>query len=233
MVLAARNFDNLNTVLNDIKSAGGKALAIKCDVTELSDCENLIDSAIREYGRIDLLINNAGISQRALSIETQMEVERKIMNVNYFGAIVLTKLALPHMIAQKSGHIAIISSVVGKYGFPMRSGYSASKHALHGYFEALRAEIHKFNIKVTMVCPGRIKTNISINALTKDGSKNIHMEESHEKGMPVKECAKKILSGIKRGKKEVYIGGKEILLIYIKKFFPALFYYIIQKWEKL
>ena len=133
----------------------------KTDVTNDEDCIQLIDSGILKFKKIDILINNAGISQRSLAKNTNIEVDRKIMDVNYFGSVCITKHALPHMIRSKNGHIVVISSIVGKFGFPLRSGYAASKHALGGYFESLRAELHKENIDVTIVFPGRIKTNIS------------------------------------------------------------------------
>ena len=227
VVIAARNLDKLKKLETELIGLGAKVLSVGFDITKDEDRKRLIAQTVAEFGRIDLLINNAGISQRSLAKETILDVDRQLMEVNFFGTTALTKDALQHMIKAKSGHIAVISSVVGKFGFPLRTGYSATKHALHGYFESLRAELHQDNIKVTIVCPGRIKTNISINALTEDGSTHSKMDEGTEAGLTAESCARKIVRAIKSGKKEAYIGGKEILMIYIRRFFPGLFYKMI------
>ena len=227
VVLAARNLDKLNAIALEVSELGGKAIVVQFDVTKDEDRRNLIDQTIKKFGRIDVLLNNAGISQRALAKDTLIEVDRQLMEVNYFGTISLTKHALQHMIPAKSGTIAVISSIVGKFGFPLRTGYSATKHALHGYFESLRAELHLDNIKVCIICPGRIATNISINALTEDGSAHNKMDEGTEAGLSAETCASKIVKAITAGKKETYIGGKEILMIYIRRFLPNVFYKMI------
>ncbi|MBN4072194.1 SDR family oxidoreductase [Flavobacteriales bacterium AH-315-E23] len=227
VVLAARNQEKLKELAAAVEQHGGRALAVQCDITLDEDRKRLIDETIKEFGRIDILINNAGISQRSLAKDTLLEVDRRLMEVNYFGVIALTKYALPHMIEAKSGRIAAISSIVGKFGFPLRTGYSATKHALHGYFESLRAELHADNIKVTIICPGRIKTNISINALTEDGSAHSKMDEGTETGLSAESCARQIVRAIDRGKKETYVGGKEIMMIYIRRFLPSVFYKMI------
>jgi short-subunit dehydrogenase len=136
--------------------------------------------------------------------------------------VALTKAVLPVMVKQKSGHIVVTSSLSGKLGSPMRSGYCASKHALHGFFDALRAEVFKDNIKVTMVCPGYIQTQISINAIGADGSQHGQMDTNQANGIPVEVCASKIVKAIKNNKSEIYIGGKEVLGVYLKRFFPRI-----------
>ena len=151
------------------------------------------------------------------------------MEINFFGTIALTKSVLPYLIKQKSGHIIVMSSIAGKFGFYFRSAYSASKHALHGFFEALRMEIYNDNVKVFIVCPGKIKTNISINAITENGGTHNKMDESQEKGLSAEECAKQILNGIRNNKDELFIGGKELRAIWVKRFFPSLFTRLIRK----
>lgn len=180
-------------------------------------------NAIAVYGYIDILVNNGGISQRALAKDTDIEVDKKIMNINYFGTIALTKALIPHFIERQSGQFVVVSSLVGKFGTPYRSGYAASKHALHGFFDSLRAELYQENVKVTLICPGFIKTEISINALTENGRKLNKMDAAQANGMKPDKCAKLMVSAIQKEKKEVYIGGKEKSGVYLKRFFPGVF----------
>lgn len=178
------------------------------------------------YPHIDVLINNGGVSQRSLTVNTTLDVDRRVMEINFFSAITLTKAVLPGMIERKSGQLVAISSVVGKFGFSLRSAYSASKHALHGFFESLAIENEKHNVAVTMVCPGRVKTNVSLNALTHDGSAHGKMDEGQEKGITAEQCAESIIKAMESRKKEVYIGKNEVIMIYLKRFIPSLFYKI-------
>ena len=223
-------------VVCDVLDEQGAALAqeiggsyLHLDVTSESDWIAAVAATEKEFGPIDILINNGGMSQRSLTAETPLEIDRKIMEINFFGTIALTKSVLPYMIKQNSGHIIAMSSIAGKFGFYFRSAYAASKHALHGFFESLRMEVQLNNIKVLIVCPGKIKTNISINAITGDGGKHNKMDESQEKGLSAKECARQILSGIKNNKEELFIGGKELRAIWVKRFFPNLFTRLIRK----
>lgn len=229
LVLASRNIDELNSIKTQLENSPGEIVTFQTDVGVDSECKSLVDYTIERFGRIDILINNAGISQRSLSKDTLLDVDKQLMNINFFGTVSVTKHALPHMISQNAGHIAVISSVVGKFGFPLRSGYAASKHALHGYFESLRAEVYNDNIHITIICPGRINTQISVNALTKDGSKYGKMDNGQEHGIDSKTCAKRIVRAIRKQEKEVVFGGKEVNLVWIRKFFPDIFYRIIRK----
>lgn len=179
--------------------------------------------------RIDILINNAGVSQRALTRDATLSLDRKVMEINFFGTVMLTKLVLPHMLANGGGHVAAVSSIVGKFGFPLRSAYSASKHAIKGFFESLDAEERKNNIFVTLVYPGFITTNISINALAGDGSNHGQMDNNQAGGMPVDICAKKIARAIEKKKHEVLVGRKELLLVHIRRFLPFLYYRLASK----
>ena len=199
---------------------------------DLSQPETLNDKAIEAlqlFGTIDILINSGGISQRAMALDTQIEIDRRLMEVNYFGTVILAKAVLPSMIENGFGHIVAISSLVGKFGSPLRSGYAASKHALHGFFDSLRAELYTKNIHVTLVTPGFVKTNVSINALTEDGKALNQMDEGQEKGMTAEQCARKIIKGIEKEKNELLMGGKETLAVYIKRFFPGLLARIVRK----
>ena len=229
LVLASRNIRELELIHKDLKNSPGKIMVIRTDVSVDKDCKAVVDAAIDQFGRIDILVNNAGISQRSLSKDTLIDVDRQLMNVNFFGSVSMTKHALPHMISQNNGHIVIVSSIVGKFGFPLRSGYAASKHALHGYFESLRAEVFQHNIHVTIVCPGRINTQISVNALVQDGSKYGIMDNGQAKGINAEQCAKNIIKAIRNRKKEVVFGGSEVNLVWIRRFFPVFFYKLIRK----
>jgi len=172
------------------------------DLSKINTLAAKAKKALELYGRINILINNGGVSQRSLVMETDLSVYQTIMNINYFGTIALTKAVLPSMVERKSGHIVVISSVLGKLSTPRVSGYAASKHALHGFFDGLRAEIRRSNIKVTIVCPGYIHTNVSINALTGDGTKLGIMDDNHVGAMSAEKCAKGIVKAIRKGKEE-------------------------------
>ena len=217
--------------LQEVKNACPEPDRIRVTPMDLSDhaaIAGIVDQVL-EDGPVDILINNGGISQRSKAMDTQFEVDKKIMSVNYFGTVALTKALLPSMISRKEGHVVVISSVTGKVGTPHRSGYAASKHALHGYFDALRAEHHDDNIAVTLICPGFIQTNISMNALTGDGSPQNTMDTKTSQGLTPEALAKKVVKAIKKRRREVYIGGSEILAIYVKRFFPGLMARIIRK----
>ncbi|MDF2437392.1 MAG: short-chain dehydrogenase/reductase [Bacteroidota bacterium] len=229
LVLSARNTEQLNNLKSSLKLKEEQVLVLPLDLADTSNIAAHTQSVLSKFGRIDFLINNGGISQRALTKDTSLETDRRIMEVNFFGTIALTKSVLPIMLQQKSGHIVAMSSIAGKFGFYFRSAYSASKHALHGFFESLRMEIHNDNVNVLIVCPGKIKTNISVNAVTGKGQKFNKMDESTEKGLSADECAKQILSAIRNNKEEVFIGGKELRAIWVKRLFPGLFSKMIRK----
>ena len=230
LVLSARRKDALEKVKGNCPAPSQPDVRILPLDLALADTLQLsTEAAIQIFGHIDILVNNGGISQRSLAAETLLSVDRRIMEVNYFGAIALTKSLLPHFVGRRQGHFVNISSVTGKFGTPYRSGYAASKHALHGFFDAVRAEHYPDNIKVTMICPGFIHTPITYSALTGDGSPLNKMDEAQFKGRPVDWCAEKIVSAIEKQKEEVYLGGREVLAVYLKRFFPALFSRVIRK----
>jgi len=199
------------------------------DLTGMDAIDTIVSDQIKQFGRIDILINISGISQRSLVKETPMEVYRKIMEINYFGTIAFTKAVLPYMITQGGGHILATTSIAGKFGFPLRSAYSSSKHALHGFFETLRIETMKENIRVTLLVPGRIQTNISVHALTKDGTQHGKMDAGQATGITAEKAARQILRAIRKNRKEALIGGKERIMVYLKKFLPSIFYKIASK----
>jgi len=228
-ILSSNQPEELERVKENYDQIGGKSFIQFLDITAIDKMESTTKTLIENFGRIDVLINNAGISQRALALETPLEIDRKIMEIDYFGTIALTKTVLPYMLKKKSGYIAITSSISGKFGFPLRSAYSAAKHALHGFFETLRSEVYDDNIKVLIAFPGRVKTNISIHALTKDGTAHGKMDEGQNTGISAQKCAKQYLRAIQKDKKEVLIGSSELFMVYIHKFFPKIFYKLARK----
>lgn len=196
------------------------------DLSESTNFPELTKKIIMQFGRIDILINNGGISQRSKAGETPLFLDRQIFETNYFGTIALTKAVLPYMLAQKGGVIAATSSIAGKFGFPLRSAYSASKFALHGFFESLRLEYFREHISVCMIIPGRVRTNISKNALEKDGSAHNKMDNGQAQGISPEKAARQIMKGLDKHKKEIPVGSTELLMLYFKRFFPALHFKI-------
>jgi short-subunit dehydrogenase len=230
LILSARRKEELERVKGNCwKQAQPQIAVLPFDLSEPSTLKLATEAAIQTFGYVDMIINNSGISQRSLVAETTIDVDRKLMEVNYFGAVALTKNLLPHFIKRRGAHIVNISSLTGKFGTPYRSGYAASKHALHGFFDSVRAEHHKDNIKVTMICPGFIHTPITLAALTGDGSPLRKMDEAQYKGKSPNWCAEKIIQAIEKNKEEVYIGGREVWGVYIKRFFPNIFSKVIRK----
>lgn len=230
LILSSRNLEILEKVkssLPDTSQENTKILPL--DLSQPDTLNGKASEALEFFGKIDVLIHSGGISQRAMALDTQIEVDRRIMEVDYFSTIILTKAVLPVMIKNGYGHIVPISSLVGKFGSPFRSGYAAAKHALHGFYDSLRAEVYTKNIFVTLVTPGFVKTNVSINALTEDGKALNQMDEGQEKGMTPEQCARKIIKGVEKEKNELLIGGKETMAVYVKRFFPGLFAKIIRK----
>jgi short-subunit dehydrogenase len=171
-------------------------------------------------GDVDVLVHSGGVSQRSLVVDTDLATDRAIMDLNFFGTVALTKAVLPSMLARRSGHIVPISSVVGYVGTPLRSTYAASKHALHGFFDSLRAEVAKDGIAITIVCPGYIRTNVSRNALTGNGTAFGKMDDTHKDAMRPEECARHIVDAVANRNEEVVIGGKEAWAVPLKRFFP-------------
>jgi short-subunit dehydrogenase len=180
------------------------------------------------FGRVEILVHCAGISQRARAVDTQLSVDRRIMELNYFGPVALTKQVLPTMIERRSGHIVVISSLLGKFAAPTRSAYCASKHALHGFFDSLRAEEFAHGIAVTLVCPGFVQTNASLNALTGDGQPHGKMDERIAGGLTAGAVARRIVKAIERRRREVYIGQRETLGLYLSRWAPSVFHRIIR-----
>ena len=228
-ILSSNELEALERVKKKCEEMGGKSSVLFLDMLDTQSLGDAVKTSIDRFGVIDILINNAGISHRSLVNETDVEFDRKIMEIDFFSYIVLTKNILPYMLERGRGQIAATSSLSGLFGFPLRSAYSAAKHAVKGYFETIGIEFRDRNIFVTIAYPGRIRTNISLHALTKNGTPQGEMDKSLAAGIPVEKCAKIYMNAIYRKKREVLIGGKELLMVYIRRFFPWLFWRLVGK----
>ncbi|TXD50089.1 SDR family oxidoreductase [Polaribacter sp. IC073] len=229
VILSSRKTASLELVKKECKNPQDIKI-IPLDLEDYSNFKEKAAVAIVAFGKIDVLINNGGISQRSLVENTEISVDKRIMDINYLGTVALTKAILPHFIQNKAGQFAVTTSIVGKIGTPLRSSYAASKHALHGFFDSLRAENHQNNITVTLICPGFINTNVSKNALTGNGIPQGKMDAATGNGMSAEDCAKQMLKAIDKKKEEVYIAGaKEKLGVCVKRFFPKLFSVLVRK----
>lgn len=229
LILSSRRTEELERVKNACENHEVTVRILPLDLSDTKSLSLKAEEAVSMYGSVDMLINNGGISQRAYAVDTDMETVRRIMEVNFFGTVALTKAVLPHMIEQKTGHIVVISSVMGKIGTRYRSTYAASKHSLHGWFDCLRQEVYEHNIDVSLVCPGFVRTNVTVNALTGEGDKYNKMEKAQKSAMPADEFAKKLLPKLAKKKEEIYIGGSEILSVYVKRLSPRLLNMILRK----
>lgn len=229
IILSGRKENSLVNTLEMCQANGH--LVLPLDLTQTEKFDSHLNIILDKYKKLDCLINNGGISQRSLGAETPWSVFEKIFNTNYNGTVQLSLLCIKQMNKQGYGTIATVSSIAGKFGYFYRSAYCGSKHALHGTFESLRLENPKINF--TILCPGTIKTEISKNALAANGQKTEKMDLAQEEGMPVNLCVKKMIRAIEKKKLESYIGKKEILMVYIHKYFPNLAYRLLKNREKL
>jgi dehydrogenase/reductase SDR family member 7B len=231
IILSSRNAEKLEALKSSLPNSDVH-FVLPLDVSNEESVQQSIKDHKDLIENVDVLINNAGISQRALTWEASRESERLIMETNFFGATALTKAVLPGMMKRNSGSIISLSSPAGAFGFPLRSSYSASKHALHGYFDSLRAELDaaKKNIHIMLVLPGSVNTNMAYNALMQDGSKQADSDPRLASGLSPDECAKGIIKAAEKRKAEIYF-GREQFLIYIKRYLPGLFRSIVTKFK--
>lgn len=202
---------------------------VPLDLTRSDTFDAAVAAVLARAGRIDVLVNNGGVSQRAFALDTAGSVERALMEVDYFGPVALTKAVLPSMLARRAGHVVVVSSVMGYLGTPGRSTYAAAKHALHGYFDSLRAEIWREGIKVTLVCPGYVRTAISAHALGPRGEEHGRTDGTHLTGIAPEKCAAALLRGVARGRNEVHVGGREVAGIYLQRFVPWLVARVVRR----
>jgi dehydrogenase/reductase SDR family member 7B len=229
VIISSNDSKGLERVKNN---CGKNSVMITCapfDLSETSGIVSLVEQQVDIFGGIDYLLNIGGISQRSRIDETPIWLDRKILEINFFGTISITKAVLPYMIREKSGHIIATSSISGRFGFPLRSAYSASKQALHGFFETLYLENKVNNIRVSVIIPGRVRTSISFHALDSGGKEYGKMDDGQEKGLSPAKAARKIIRGIIKNRREILVGRSELIMLYIRRFWPWLFFRIGDK----
>jgi len=229
VIISSNDIAGLERVKNECGERSSNVIVVPFDLSETTEIEKTVGRQLNETGKIDYLLNIGGISQRARIDETPMWLDRKIFEINYFGTIAITKAVLPYMIRQKSGHIVATSSISGRFGFPLRSAYSASKQALHGFFETLFLENKKNNIRTSVLIPGRVRTNISFHALNPEGKEHGQMDQGLAGGISPKAAARIIIRGIRLNKREILVGKGELTILYIRRIWPWLFFRIADK----
>ena len=223
LILTSSSEERLRPVAEICLARGAAAVAVlPYDLSDPEGIAPLVERAWNRFGVVDILFCNAGISQRTTVEDTSMDMVRKIMEVNYFAPVAMVKAILPKMLQSGKGHIAVTTSIAGRFGFPLRCAYSSSKHALYGFFETLSAEYYRKGLKVTIVCPGRVRTNISRYALDKGGKTHGVLDPGQAKGLSPESAAKKIVRAIDHNRREVLVGRGELLMVFIKRFFPGL-----------
>ena len=230
VILSARRLSVLEEVIAAAPEnwrADMRAVAI--DLADGNSMEQRAAEALQCFGRLDAVVHCGGISQRSLAKDTSIEVDRQVMEIDYFGTVALTKAVLPTFLAQRSGQFVVVTSLMGLFSSPLRSGYCGAKHALHGFFEALRAEVYDEGVRITMVCPGFIHTDISLNAVVGDGSKQGTMDEKTGKGLSPEACATQLVEAAAQERPEVLIGRSEIFGAYLKRFLPNVLRRVMRK----
>jgi dehydrogenase/reductase SDR family protein 7B len=229
VIASSNDPTGLERVRKNCGDLGGMVSTVPFDLSDTGGIDKIAEEQVKALGKIDYLLNIGGISQRARIEETPMWLDRKIFEINYFGTIALTKALLPHMISRKSGHILATSSITGRFGFPLRSAYSASKQALHGFFETLYLENKANNIRTSVIIPGRVRTQISFHALNSEGMEHGKMDEGQASGLTPEKAAEIIIRGLIRNKREILVGKGELTMLYIRRLCPWLFFRIADK----
>lgn len=227
VVLSARRREVLDAVVAE-SGCAGSARIVLLDQDDLAASAASARAALAAFGRLDVVILNAGVSQRSLAIDTAVDVDVRLMRVNHLATVAIVKAILPDLLRQPAASIAVVSSLVGRIGSPYRSGYAASKHALHGFFDSLRAELPE-RVSITLVCPGFVRTDVSVNALTGDGSPLGIMDAAQATGLSVEHVAARALAAIASRRREVYIAGREGWAIPLQRFLPGLFARVLRR----
>lgn len=220
LIISARNESRLHEVNNHLPVSPGSATVLSLDLDKVSDLEQKVEEAIATYGKVDYLINNAGMAVRDYAKDTNLEVDQMLMNINYFGAIALTKGLLPHFEERKFGHIVVMSSLSGKHGVPKLAAYAAPKHALHGFYETLRSELIDSGINITILVPGIIKTDITAHAVVGSGESYGQIQQAFRNAYPVDKAVSKMIKAIQKRKEEYYVGGSEGITLWINRISP-------------
>jgi dehydrogenase/reductase SDR family member 7B len=229
VIASSNDLTGLERVKTECGDKSGMVHCVPFDLADTSGIDKIVEQQFSLYGKFDFLLNLGGISQRARIDETPLWLDRKIFEINYFGTIALTKAVLPFMVRQKSGHILATSSISGRFGFPLRSAYSASKQAIHGFIETLYLENKKNNIRASVIIPGRVKTSISFHALNGEGKEHGKLDDGQSKGLSPQKAAEIIIRGMVLNRREILVGKNELIMLHIRRYCPWLFFRIADK----
>jgi short-subunit dehydrogenase len=229
VIISSHEEEELEGVRKGLEPISREVHSVVFNLGNPEEVKSTAEKVLKEFGRVDVLMNNGGISTRAEALETPMEMDRRIMEIDYFSGVILTKALLPKMIENGYGHIGVTSSISGKFGFPLRSSYAAAKHALFGFYKSLWAENNKKGIRVTLFSPGRVQTNISFHALEKDGKEHGKLDPGQAKGITPEKCARKMISAMKKNRKDVLIGGSELVMVWIHKYCKWMYYKLVNR----
>jgi dehydrogenase/reductase SDR family protein 7B len=232
IVISARREEELKRVAANCKTDQKNILILPIDLENTLAIEDKVNQVVQQFGTIDILINNSGIGHRTKGVSTPTAIDRRVMEINFFGTVNLSKAVAKQMQKQKSGKLVVVTSIMGKYGMPLYTAYAASKHALYGYFESLRQELYVDNVKVLIVAPGFINTDVSTKLLREDGSAYGVKSDAQEKGMSASDCAKGIVKAIKSNRDHKYVGNYELFSVPVKQFFPKVFYWLMRRMTK-
>lgn len=227
LILSARRERELERVKASCQGALSVTI-VPMDLADEASVRGAAENVLSKFNSVDMLFNNGGVSQRALAMETSQEVVRRMMEINFFSNILLSQLVAKRMVENKIGHIVVTSSLMGKWGFYLRSSYAAAKHALHGYYDSMRMEVEKDGLFISLLTPGFINTDVSKNALNEAGEKTGEMDNNQAQGMSVQKCVRIVLNGVACQKFEIAAGGKELLGLKLKRFFPKMFEKILR-----
>jgi len=229
VLISSHEAEELEAVRKSLEPLPGEVHSVVFNLGNPEEVQSTAEKVLKEYGQVDVLMNNGGISTRAEAIETSLELDRKVMEIDYFSGVILTKALLPKMIENGYGHIGVTSSISGKFGWPQRSSYAAAKHALFGFYKSLWAENKHKGIRVTIFSPGRVRTNISYHALLKDGKEHGKMDPGLDKGITPATCAREMIRAMKRNRKDVLIGRTELMMVWIHKYCKSLYYRMVNR----
>jgi dehydrogenase/reductase SDR family protein 7B len=233
VIISSHEAEELEGVRKQLEPVSSDVHCLVFNLAYPGEVRAAAEKVLAEFGRVDVLMNNGGISTRAVAVETPVEIDRKVMEIDYFSGVILTKALLPKMIENGYGHIGVTSTIAGKFGFPLRTAYSAAKHALFGFYKSLWAENKHKGIRVTIFSPGRVRTNISIHALLEDGKEFGKMARGQARGITPEKCARRMIRAMKRNRKDVLIGGPELLMVLVHKYCKPLYYRLVDKFSAI
>ena len=232
VIISSHEPEELEAVRKSLEPISTDVHTVVFNLGNPDEVQAAAENVLKEFGRVDILMNNGGISTRAEAIETPIEIDRRVMEIDYFSGVILTKAMLPKMIENGYGHIGVTSTISGKFGWPLRSAYAAAKHALFGFYESIWAENRHKGIKITIFSPGRVKTNISFHALLKDGKEHGMQDPALARGITPEKCARKMIRAMKRNRKDVLIGRIELVMVWAHKYCKPLYYRVMNRIPK-